>query len=190
MAVLVNVLAFQAGWFACVLGGARGLPWAGALAAVAIVGWHLSRAGRPGRELRLVLAAGLAGAVLDSLLAAAGLTRYPSGVLIPQTAPYWIVAMWLLFATLPNVSLRWLKGRPGLAAVLGLVGGPLAYYGGAQLGGVDFPRGAGPALGALAVVWGLVTPALMAASCRWDGMAGTDPKTSAPSGSGTAGKPE
>ncbi len=190
MTVLGNVLAFQVGWFACVLGGAHGLPWVGPLAAVVIVGWHLSRAARPRQELRLILAAGLAGALLDSLLVAVGLTRYPSGTLIPHAAPYWIVAMWLLFATLPNVSLRWLKGRSGLAAMLGLLGGPLAYYGGAQLGGVVFPRGTGSALVALAVVWGLATPTLMAASRRWDGMAETGLKKSAPSGSDTVGKPE
>ncbi|MFZ0468432.1 MAG: DUF2878 family protein, partial [Thiogranum sp.] len=49
--MVANALAFQLGWFACVLGGANQLPWAGTLVAVLIAAWHLSRAQRPGREL-------------------------------------------------------------------------------------------------------------------------------------------
>ena len=33
--------------------------------------------------------------------------------------------MWMLFATTLNVSMRFLRGRPWMAAVFGLTGGPL-----------------------------------------------------------------
>jgi len=47
MRLALNVLLFQAGWFACVLGAAQGLPWIGLLAAVAIVAGTSPR--RPAR---------------------------------------------------------------------------------------------------------------------------------------------
>ncbi len=67
----------------------------------------------------LIVLSGLLGFVADSLLTGMGLLRFPSGQFHPQFAPYWMVAMWMLFATTFNVSLRWLKPRLGLAALLG-----------------------------------------------------------------------
>lgn len=160
MPILVNFVAFQLGWFACVLGAAHGLPWAGTGIALAIVAWHLTRAARPGAELVLVLIAAGIGALWDSGLSALGWIRYPSGVLIEGTAPYWIVAMWMLFATTLNVSLAWLRRNLPLAAVFGALGGPLAYLGGAKLGALSFGAQEA-ALVALALGWAALTPLLL-----------------------------
>ena len=160
MPILVNFVAFQLGWFACVLGAAHGLPWAGTGVALAIVAWHLTRAARPGAELVLVLIAAGIGALWDSGLSALGWIRYPSGVLIEGTAPYWIVAMWMLFATTLNVSLGWLKPRMALAALFGALGGPLAYLGGAKLGALTFGAQEA-ALVALSLGWAVLTPLLL-----------------------------
>ena len=126
-ASLINFLLFQLGWFGCVLSGAAGLPWLGAMLATAIIAWHLLRAPDPGAELKLIGAAVAIGAVWDSLLVWQGWLAYPSGMVLPFAAPYWIVIMWALFATTLNVSLRWLKGRWLHAFLFGAIGGPLAY---------------------------------------------------------------
>jgi hypothetical protein len=168
-AIAANLVAFNVGWLICVLAGAHGLPWLGTLAALLIVARHLSVATEPRKELALVLVAGGIGAVWDSLLVYTGLLEYPSGTLMAGTAPHWIIAMWLLFATTINVSLRWLKPRPALAAVLGAVAGPAAYFAGYRLGGVQIPEMA-LAMGALACGWALFMPLLMAISARLDGM--------------------
>ncbi|MGD8936859.1 MAG: DUF2878 domain-containing protein [Thiogranum sp.] len=169
MSILVNALAFQLGWLACVLGGANQLPWAGTLVAACIVAWHLSQVNCPGREFALLAAAGVLGAVWDSLLVAAGWLSYPSGTLLADTAPYWIVAMWVLFASTLNVSLRWLRGRWKLATLLGALGGPLAYYAGAGLGGV-IVTAPWLAFGALAAGWAVFMPLLVALAMHLDGM--------------------
>ena len=158
--VFANFAAFQLGWFACVLGAAHGLPWAGTGVALAIVAWHLARAARPGAELVLVLIAAGVGALWDSGLSALGWIRYPSGVLIEGTAPYWIVAMWMLFATTLNASLAWLRRNLPLAAVFGALGGPLAYLGGAKLGALTLAA-QDAALVALALGWAVLTPLLL-----------------------------
>lgn len=165
MAVAVNFIAFQIGWFACVLGAAHGRALEGTLVALAIVAAHVARAAKPGREFALVAAAAATGALVDSLLAASGWLRYDAGVLVEGTAPYWIVAMWALFATTLNVSMRALRSRPWLGALLGLAGGPAAYYAGANLGALTLVQLL-PALAALAVVWALATPVLFSLALR------------------------
>lgn len=171
MPIFANFAAFQVGWFSCVLGAAHGIPWLGAFVSIAVVAWHLARAAAPRSELTLILLAGLIGLVLDSIPVASGLIHYTSGNLVPGAAPYWIIAMWLIFATTLNVTFRWLKRRWLLAALLGAVAGPLAYYGGAALGAAEFPA-SGPlgAMLAIGIIWASAMPLLMWLSDRYDGM--------------------
>ncbi|MEP7208708.1 MAG: DUF2878 domain-containing protein [Casimicrobiaceae bacterium] len=171
MALAINVVLFQFGWFACVLGAARGTPWLGPVVVAAIVGWHLARATFPGRELALIASAALAGVLFETLLVRAGWVRFDGRTIATGMGPYWMVALWALFATTLNVSLRALHRRPVLALLLGAIGGPAAYYGGARLGALDLVE-LQAALLALAVGWGLITPLLVALARRLDGYAG------------------
>lgn len=168
--MLINFIAFQIAWFACVLGGAHGWPWLGVAVTAAIIALHLYRAPRPMVELALILVSGLLGFGADSLLTGIGLLQFPSGQLHPHLAPYWMAALWMAFATTLNVSLRWLKPHLGLAALLGMIAGPLAYYGGARLGGVIFSELLAGLIG-VAGVWTLAMPLLLIIAVRWDGMA-------------------
>lgn len=174
MNLAVNFVAFQLGWFACVLGAANGLPWAGPLVVLAVVALHLARVRRPLPELRLVALAMALGLLVDSLLLATGWLSYPAGLWLPgpwgaYLAPYWIVAMWALFATTLNVSMGWLRGRPLLAVLMGGIGGPLSYLAGEKLGGIELTAPAA-ALSALAFAWAVAMPLLMRAAVRLDGV--------------------
>ena len=168
MRIIVNFLLFQLAWFACVLGGAHALPWLGPLVVFGIVIHHLAAAADARAEAVLLLVAGLIGAVFDSLLVSTGWLMYPSGQWFASMAPYWIVTMWIAFATTLNVSLTWLRGRTPLAVAFGALGGPLAYYAGMRLGGVTFVEPS-LVLSALAVGWGLITPLLVASAARLEG---------------------
>ena len=66
--VLFNVLVFQIGWFACVIGGAKGLPWSGVAVTGLIVALHLSLSGAPRREALLLVIVGTIGALWDGLV--------------------------------------------------------------------------------------------------------------------------
>ena len=166
--MLINFIAFQVGWFACVLGGANQLPWFGTLLVSIIIAIHLSRASKPRAELFLILIAIAIGSIWDSFLVWNGWLAYPSGTLVPDTAPHWILAMWGIFATTLNLSLRWLKGRWFIALVSGAIAGPLAYYAGARLWGVGFSEQT-TALIALSLGWAVLMPLLVALSQRFDG---------------------
>jgi hypothetical protein len=170
MPLLANIALFQIGWFACVLGAAHGLAWAGSAAALVIAGLHLAFAQRPRVELQLLGIAVALGFVWDSAVAAAGLIAFNGGGLLQLLAPHWMAALWLVFATTLNVSLRWLRGRAWLAVALGLVGGPLAYYAGAQLGALSFSNLAA-GLAAQAIGWALLMPLLLRLAARFDGVA-------------------
>jgi hypothetical protein len=168
--VLANFILFQIGWFACVLGGAHHRPCRGI--ALAIVAWHVGRAARPRRGVLILMSGGI-GAVADSVLVALGWVRYASGTVVAGVAPVWLVTMWMLFATTLNVSLRWLRRYPLAAIALGAVGGPLAYWGGARLGAMEFAAPVA-ATSALAVGWAVLTPVLVALARRFDGCAPED----------------
>lgn len=183
MLMAVNLVGYQLGWFVAILGAARGQPWLGTLTAVALVAWHLSRAHAPRAELSLVVAAAAIGLVYDSILPLLGWVEFPNGALVADTAPHWMVALWMMFATTLNLSLAWMKRSLWLAAALGATGGPLAYWGGAALGALAFEPGRQVAtLGFLAVGWAVLTPALVVLARRWDGFAparATRPKAAA-----------
>jgi hypothetical protein len=180
--MLANFIAFQIGWFACVLGGAHDRPWLGTGIALVIVAVHVARAARPRDEAILVVLCAGIGFVFDSALVSLGWVAYPSGVLAPGTAPHWIVALWMLFATTLNVSLRWLRRMPAAAFGLGALGGPLAYWGGARLGGMTFAEPLAATV-ALAIGWAVLTPVMVGLSRRFDGF-----PASAPAGASAAGQ--
>jgi hypothetical protein len=165
---LLNVVLSQAAWFAAVLGAAKGMPWLGPLSLLPVLAVHLARAdNRPG-ELMLLAAAGILGFLFDTTLVAAGVFL-PVPYLLPHPfSPPWMVALWLNFAAMLNVSLAWLRGRYLLAIFFGATGGPLAYYGGAKLGATQGL----PSLGGIMVLlvgWGIMTPLLVwiAQFCRF-----------------------
>ena len=99
MAVLWDVVLFQIGWFACVLGAAKGPPW--------------------------------------------------------------LITLWPNFAATLNVSLRWLQGRYGSAAVLGSLGGSAAYWSGAALGAITILEPLARNLLMFSVSWTAVVPLLL-----------------------------
>jgi hypothetical protein len=166
--IVLNFVACQLAWSACVLGGANGRPLAGALVAAAVIGLHLALARRPAPEALLIVAASLIGLVWDSALIAIGLFTYPSGILVPGLAPYWMIALWAVFATSLNLSMGFLKGRLWLAALVGGIGGPVSYLAGGRLGGLEMSDPV-LALGAQALGWAVLLPVLTHLAARWDG---------------------
>ena len=167
---LINYVAFQIGWFACVLSAAHGRPVLGLMMALLLLGLHLALATQFWPEVKLMLACAVIGVTFDSLLLASGWISYPNGEWIPGLAPFWIVAMWLLFAATLNLSMAWMKGRMVLASVMGLIGGPLSYIAGQELGAIRLEQPEA-ALMAIAIAWAGLMPLLCLLAQRWNGFA-------------------
>jgi hypothetical protein len=163
---LANFLLFQAGWFACVMAAADGQLWLGPLAVLGVVVLHLAFVTQPEhrrRELGYIIAVGLLGLLADTGLGWLGATHYPTSEEVGglSLAPPWIVALWVLFATLPHHSLSWLTKRPWLSVVFGAFGGPLSYLAGVRMGAVAVGESALLTWGALAIEYALVTPLML-----------------------------
>ena len=169
MHFLVNVVAFKVGWASSVFGAANNLPSLGPLVVLVAILLHLYYAHNPSREFLLIVIAGAIGAVYESLLLSAGWLSYSTGVIIAGIAPYWMIGMWMLFATTLNMAMRWFHSNLWLAALLGGVLGPVSYYIGSRIGAVtfvDYPK----ALLALAVGWATLMPVLLLLARRFDGV--------------------
>jgi hypothetical protein len=166
---VLNFVVLELAWFACVLGGANDRALVGTVVAGAVIALPLYLAQRPGAETLLIALVAVIGLTWDSVLVVLGLFSYPTGNFAPGLAPYWIVAMWAVFATSLNLSLAWLKGRPWLAVLVGLVGGPLSYLAGERLGGVQMAD-ATLALGAQAIGWAVLMPLLAHLATRLNGI--------------------
>lgn len=171
MLLLVNFVIFQVAWLSSVVGGAQNMPWLGPVTVLIALAVHLRFARKPFEEIVLVVICALIGATFDSVLVAAGWVTYKAGLFSDYLAPYWIITMWMLFATTLNVSMRWMRGKPKLAAFFGFYGGPAAYIAGQALGGIVLTNQFA-ALAALAIGWAVMMPILMWLSENLDGMPG------------------
>ncbi|MEO6236937.1 MAG: DUF2878 domain-containing protein [Vicinamibacterales bacterium] len=133
---LINYALYQAGWFACVLGGASHRPWTGFMIATILIVAHLTLSRDRSREVRLLVLTTAVGAVVEMVQIAAGTYGFTSGTVNDAFPPPWLLAMWAQFATTFRFSLRRVLTRPVSAALFGAAGGPLAFLAGERLGAV------------------------------------------------------
>ena len=150
---LVNYGAYQAGWFAAVLGAASGHGNAGVAVAAALIALHLWLARERGRELGLLALATVVGLVVETWQLHAGTYRLLSGVVPAHVPPVWLLALWAQFATTFRYSGRGVLARPAAAMLFGALGGPVAFLAGERLGAVVLTTPLWPGLVRLALGW-------------------------------------
>lgn len=158
MSKLVNFLGFQACWFACVLGAARGREWLGPLTVLLWSAWCVRLAARPMREALALLAVGGLGALVGAVELGSGWLEFRGRAAAPGLAPAWILALWVAFATTFESSLQWVTRKPWLLVVFSLVGAPLSYLGGERLGALTVLEPRSHALARIGVLWAFALP--------------------------------
>ncbi len=162
---LANAIGYQVVWLVSVAGAGHGSAIAGPLAAIAFIASTLAYGGRRRADLRLIPLALLIGLLIDSAWIELGWLHYNAPWPSDHIAPAWIIGIWVSFALTLNHSMAFLKGRHALAAALGAVGGPLAYWSASRgLGAVHFDVPATLALIGLGAVWMGVFPLLVRVS--------------------------
>ena len=165
MRKFINFIAFQAAWFAAVLGAAHGMPWLGVIAVPLTLALHLALSPTWRPELLLALAAAGTGFVFDSILVASGSFAPIPCVFPAPLSSLWMVMLWVNLATTLNVSMAWLRGRYMLGTVFGAIGGPLAYYSGAKLGAMTAMPDRG-GLATIGIAWAIAFPLLLVVNER------------------------
>ncbi len=166
---VTNYVAYQAGWFACVLGGASNRPWTGFLLAVTLVAAHFVWSPDRNRDGRRVALAIVVGIAVEAIQIAAGTYRFTSGTVVAALPPPWLLAMWAQMATTFQYSLRPIVSRPIVAASFGAIGGPIAFLAGERLGAVTLARPLTPGLILLSVSWSLAMLIFWAAEKKTSG---------------------
>lgn len=166
-AMLINLSLFKAGWLAAVFAAAASLPILGTAAIGIAVAVHLWRSDAPRDELLLLALAAALGFAWESLLVYTGIVQYGANAALAATAPYWIVALWVLFATTLNVGMRWLRKNLLVASVFGALGGPLSFLAGEKAGAVSFSD-TSAALVVIGLGWAVMLPLLVRYAARND----------------------
>lgn len=166
--IFFNIILFKIGWASVVFGAAYQLAWAGSLVVAAIAVIHLATAVLPVRELILITIAASLGFVWESLLVSQHILIYADHAASSIIAPYWIVVMWVLFATTLNVSMRWLKRNLYMAISFGAFGSVLSFLAGKHIGAVSFPDTT-VALLIISLGWAIIVPVIVKIADRFDG---------------------
>lgn len=163
----MNVIGFQTVWLACVAGAGHGDLWLGPVLALAFVAATLRFGDRARADLRMLMISLPLGFALDSALSWSGWLIYRQPWPWQFAAPVWIWGLWLGFAMTLNHSLAFLRDRPLLATLLGLFGGPMAYWSAAgAFDAIEFGAPVAWVMIAIALTWALVLPALFAIDRR------------------------
>ncbi|MDQ3038234.1 MAG: DUF2878 domain-containing protein [Pseudomonadota bacterium] len=162
-----NVVGYQLVWFAIVISAARGQPIVGIAVALVFIGLQFHYSTTRSSDARALLVAFLCGFLLDGALVATGWLHY-AFPLLSLPAPAWILALWMAFAMTLNHSMAFLRGRPVLAAFLGGIGGPLAYFSAARgFDAVTFTTPEWQPTALLAIGWAIALATLAVLTKRW-----------------------
>jgi len=153
MNTFVNIAIYQVVWFVCIrygnIGGLISLP---------LLAIHLILSDKRKEDLKTMGLLLVAGMIIDGILTVAGFFAFdPPGYPIPP----WLMVIWLGLATLVHHSLAWMKSRLLLCALLGALGGPLAYGSGVRMGAAVFNWELLPSLLVLAAIWAALWPGVM-----------------------------
>ena len=159
---IINAILFQCCWFGFVAGAAHGSAWWG-LPPFALLAWHALRQAATRRsDFMLAGVALLLGLALDGSFANSAALVYADSRVSLLGAPWWILAMWVVFAWTLNHSLSWLRNHPGIAVLLGAIAGPVSYYvAGRAWGALEFARDVPTTLVLLGITWGIATGLLV-----------------------------
>tara|TARA_B110000008_G_scaffold59101_1_gene58572 strand:- start:758 stop:1252 length:495 start_codon:yes stop_codon:yes gene_type:complete len=157
---IVNAVAFQLCWFACVLGGSL---WAAGAVALFLM-WH-SQVVKI-HEWRFIIAGTVAGFSIDSLWYSLGFIQFPNYNL--AVIPAWLMLLWLAFNCTLQHSLLTLFQRPWLIALLSAIAAPFSYYAGSVMGAIELSPfgliavglGWGILMGCLSWIFNKYTPAV------------------------------
>ena len=158
---IINIIGFNIGWWACVLGAANDLPYLGPVVMILFLIVHHYLFVSDIQEIYLVLIIGAIGTITDSLLFLSGsfiyAGAYSNEILI---APMWITAMWAGFSATVNHSMSWLKDKWLLMVICGIVFGPAAFFTGEKFGAIEFHLSALFSVLVIAIVYGILMPAI------------------------------
>lgn len=155
---VVTLILFKLCWLAIVFGTVWNRPWLGLLAIAAFLGYEVVARQRQ-HVLVPALIVGALGFAVDNGYVLSGLITFSDAGF--ALAPYWMALLWVNFALIVEHGLKFLHGRPLLAALLGALGGPSAYLAGVRLGLITCEASPVVVLSVIGLTWALAMPLML-----------------------------
>lgn len=143
---LTNVVLFQVGWFACILGGN---VWAVSFTFAALV-YHFTVSEQRLNDVVAVLIALALGLLHELLLLHGGYIRFVESSVLP---PGWLLCLWILLGITLNHSLTWIYSRPLWSGLLGAIAAPFSYLAGVKLSSAEWSSTLVEVLPIIALLW-------------------------------------
>ena len=156
---IYDFIGFKICWLTCAMCSVWAKPYLGPLVTLIFILIHLFLVKFNDRDIKIILTAIIMGFAIDSFFFQTNLIQYKGGYLVNHNiAPLWIVSMWAGFSITLLYTLNKIKNNYNLAILLGLIGGPLSYQAGVQIGSISVNSNFAYLI--LSITWGLVTPFL------------------------------
>ncbi|MFT6917596.1 MAG: hypothetical protein ACJA2G_000197 [Cognaticolwellia sp.] len=154
---LWNLVAFNVAWFGLVFIGDLFIPIAAILVGAQL--WYFKSTKN---EILLICSVAALGICLDLALVYSGVFIFPG----TDGIPFWLITLWIVFASTIRHSLAFLANSKLLQFVVGAISAPLSYLAGAKLAVVDLGLSVGASYLLLACLWGPFMVFMFALS-RW-----------------------
>ncbi len=158
MKSIYTLVAFKLSWLCIVFGAVWSMEWIGLLAISAFTAYEVLVRRRRALLVPTIIV-GLLGYAVDNAYVLAELLSFNATTGAP--APYWMALLWVNFALVVEHGLSWLQDRPVLGAVLGAIGGPMAYLAGVRLELITFVAPTPFVLAIIALTWAAAMPLLL-----------------------------
>ena len=165
-----NFISTNIGWFACILGAARGYPWIGLIVVLILFIIHIVFIENQNARNIIIIAciSMVIGIIADTFIIAVGNINLNRWIIPPPFTTIWDLTIWANFSLTLNTSLRFLQKKLLIAAFLGAIFAPGTYYAGERLGALNFTEPHWKGIVWIGVVWILVMPllSLLAKKCN------------------------
>lgn len=155
----LNLLVFNLVWTGCVI-GRNELVWLTASFTLIYVFLLIQHTHLTLTQLLLPATTGI---TIDILLRISGVFVFEHSSL---AIPFWLITLWLIFATTLPLSLAVIGRKYWLAMLAGAVGFPFSYGVGESLGAIEFGMDYLPTLALLSFLWALTLPVLFCISTK------------------------
>jgi hypothetical protein len=147
----INLIIFQLGWFAAILGGNQ----AAVLFILPAIGWHFFYSHCKKEDALAMIICVLLGIGHDSVLLNFNFLTIPEYSAFP---PLWLILLWALLGITLNHSLKWIYERPFISAVSGAIVAPLSYLAGVKLSDAEWAGSLPSIIFIIAAMWFFLLP--------------------------------
>ena len=159
---IYDLIGFKICWILCASCSVWSMPYLGPLVTLIFILIHLKIVNFDSTNIKIIILAIFLGLIIDSLFFRMNLIEYSGGFLAEKKiAPLWILSMWAGFSVTLIYTLQSLRENLFLSSILGIIGGPLSYSAGVQIGSITIHNQIAYIF--LSIAWGLVVPLIFLA---------------------------